>query len=619
MRRFQASNLWRGPPPRSTIIASVPPLAVSPPPPLFRWLLALTLATIGPLPADALGADTPPAPIAYRVTVVAPSPLKETLERDVGLVRWQGYAEMTDELFDRLAREAIDETRNAAAAEGYFSAVIDVTVDRSTTPASVTLSVAEGEPVRIASVQLTATGPATMDVPRGTEAIAKMKRDWSLPVGAVFRQPAWAAAKASALAALTASPYAAARIEKSEALIEPEQHAANLTVEFATGPEFRFGAIEISGLSRYAPSLVRNYSTFAAGEPYSEAALVRYIRRLNASGYFASVQAAIDPDAAHPEDATVKVAVIEAPTKRIEGGVGYSTDVKFRADATYRDVDIDGQGLQLLVDGRLDTKLQSASVRLSQPPNEHGWIGTYSAGALRTDIEGLVTRTASAGTRWHTVEEHDEQAVSGTYYLDEQQPSGAPSETAHALYGEYERYWRRVDNLLAPSTGWMASVQGGGGIPGVSTRGFGRVVGRFAAWIPLDRVSELQLRAQGGAVLAGTRNGIPSALLFRTGGDTTVRGYAFESLGVQEADATVPGRYYAVFNAEAIRWIGEAWGLAAFIDAGNATDTLSDAHLALGYGAGVRVRTPLGPFRLDVAYGQDVHQVRLHFSVGLTF
>jgi translocation and assembly module TamA len=39
----------------------------------------------------------------------------------------------------------------------------------------------------------------------------------------------------------------------------------------------------------------------------------------------------------------------------------------------------------------------------------------------------------------------------------------------------------------------------------------------------------------------------------------------------------------------------------------------------MGYGIGARVRTPIGPFRLDLAYGQQSHQVRLHFSVGLTF
>jgi translocation and assembly module TamA len=568
-------------------------------------------------PTDA-AAPTKPA-IAYRVTVDAPAPLKDVLTRDVGLVRWQNYADMTEDLLDRLMREATDETRNAAAAEGYFSAVITVTIDRKTDPAAVTLAVVPGEPTRIDAVRISVSGPAATDVPLGIDAIAKVTREWGLPHGEIFRQPAWTAAKDKAVATLAASPYAAAKLAHSEALIDPAQRSAELSVDLDSGPPFRFGAFDITGLTRYPPSVVRNFNTIRAGDPYSEKELEHFVRRLNASGYFASVQAAVDPATTHPEDATVAVAVIEGPTKRFEGGVGYSTDVQFRANASYRDVNIDDRGLQMFAEARLESKVQTLSLRFAQPPNVAGWIATYSAGAARTDIESLITRTAFAGTRWHTVEERHEQAVSATFYLDEQEPSGAPAQNSHALYPEYERYWRHVDNLIAPTTGWMAVVHAGGGIPGASTRGFGRVVGRFSAWVPLDRKTDLQFRAEGGAVLASSRTGIPSVLLFRTGGDNTVRGYAFESLGVEDGDAVVPGRYYGVANVDAVRWIGESWGLAAFVDAGNATDSLSAFRLALGYGIGARVRTPLGPFRLDVAYGQDVHKVRVHFSVGLTF
>ncbi len=121
-------------------------------------------------------------------------------------------------------------------------------------------------------------------------------------------------------------------------------------VELASGPAFHFGKFEISGLEKYDPSVVRNFSTIAPGEPYSETELNRYVRRLNASGYFASVQAKIDPEATDPDDATVDIAVIEARPKRFEGGVGYSTDVQFRANANYRDVNFDGNGLQFVAD-----------------------------------------------------------------------------------------------------------------------------------------------------------------------------------------------------------------------------------------------------------------------------
>src|SRR4029079_15992466 len=97
--------------------------------------------------------------------------------------------------------------------------------------------------------------------PRGTDAIAKLARDWGLPQEAVFRQTAWVAAKDGAVATLAAGPYAAAKLEKSEAYIDPENHSAELTVEIASGPRFTFGEIEITGLKKYEPSIVRNYST----------------------------------------------------------------------------------------------------------------------------------------------------------------------------------------------------------------------------------------------------------------------------------------------------------------------------------------------------------------------
>jgi len=598
----------------------------------FRFLLAcalgLTLAarpvstcaaqeeTAANIESEATSAKAAPA---YRVVVDAPDDLRDVLTRNVGVVRWQNYADMTDDLLERLMREAHDEARDVAAAEGYFSPKIAIAIDRTATPPLVTLTVAPGEPTQVASVRITVTGPATTDAPLGTEAIARLRAGWALEKGEVFRQSAWSAAKTKAVATLAASPYAAARIAHSEAAIDPERRSAELSVDIDSGPAFRFGSLEIRGLSKYAPSIVRNFNTIRPGDPYLQSELDRFVRRLNASGYFASAQAAIDPDTTHPDDATVDVAVIEGRRRRFEGGFGYSTDTQFRANANYRDVNVNGAGLQMHADARVESKEQSGTLRFVLPPDAAGRIGTFSGGVGRTDIEGLVTRTTFAGTRWRTVEERNEQALSATFYIDEQQPSGAESQSSHALYPEYERYWRRVDDLVAPTTGWMAAVYAGGGIPGASTRGFGRVVGRFAAWVPISRVIELALRAEGGAVLAPTRDGIPSPLLFRTGGDTTVRGYAYDSLGPRLGDAVVPGRYYAVASADATRWIGSAWGIAAFVDAGNATDSLDGVHLALGYGLGLRVRTPLGPFRLDLAYGQDVHKVRVHFSVGLTF
>ncbi len=375
----------------------------------------------------------------------------------------------------------------------------------------------------------------------------------------------------------------------------------------------------MQGLKKYTPELVQQFATVHTGDLYSERVLDDYARRLLASGYFASVQASIDPDPAQADDAKVTLSVIEAPTHRLEFGAGYSTDTQYQASASYSDVDIDGHGLQFFTSLRIESKVQQLDARLVRPPAPGGWIDTYAAGVQRTDIEDLVTRTAAITARRRAIDERRTPAFGIGFYVNEQTPFGFPTESSHALYVDGEYTWRNVDNLLDPKKGWMANVQLGVGPPGVSTEKFGRVIGKAIAWWPFSRSDDLSLRAEAGAVIAQSRVGIPSTFLFRTGGDTTVRGYAFESLGVKQGSAIVGGRYYAVASAEVVHWIDASWGIAAFVDAGNATDTASQLDPVVGYGVGARLRTPIGPFRLDIAYGQEAKSVRVHFSVGLSF
>ena len=562
------------------------------------------------------------APLAYRVEVDAPRAVKTAVEAALDLVRWQGYEDMTEDLLDRLIVEAIDQAKEAAATVGYFSAHVDVAVERSTAhagaPLTLRVTIEPGTATRITSVRVSVSG-AAQDDPVGGAAIAKAQREWLLPVGDVFTQASWTAAKARAIATIAASPYAAAKIESSEARIEPDARSAELEVAIDSGPPFRFGAFHVEGLSRYDHALVDHFNTISPGEPYDEAELDQFIRRLNTSGYFASVQAAIDRDPAHSDAAGVRISVIEAPPKRIEAGIAFTTDTRFRGNFRYSDVDIDHHALQLSVEGRLDAKIQQFNVRATRPPNVAGWIDSYHAGSERTDISNLLTHTYALGVTRSSLDQRNRTAYSLTYYEDDQHPHGESPNRSRALYAEIERTWRNVDDLLSPSTGYIVDVALGGAAPGLATRGFARGVVKYAAWVPVGRVNVVNLRAEGGIVGAGAREGIPSVLLFRTGGDTTVRGYAFESLGVKSGDAIVGGRYYAIASVEATHYFTPTWGAAAFVDAGNANDDLKHLNPVAGYGVGARVKTPIGPLRIDVAYGQHTHDVRLHMSVGLTF
>jgi len=563
------------------------------------------------LPATAAQDDAETA-LRYRVEVSAPSEVKAAVERSLTLTHWQTYAELTPEFLDLLIAEAKMQATDAVEAAGYFSATIDAELDREAAPPTVKINIEPGLPTRVTAVNLDITGALLADAPDAARAIAELKTGWRLPEGAIFRQSAWLAAKAAAVRSLAAERYAAARIVTSEAAIDPETRSARLSVTLDSGPPFRFGALAISGLAKYPADIVRNLATFAPGEPYAAEKLDIFVRRLNATGYFASAQVAIETDPAYADAAPVTVRLIEAPNKKITTGLGFSTDTLYRAQLTYGDVNADGNGLRFDADLRAEAKIQSVVIRFTLPPQIPTYTDSFPMSVQRTDIEGLRTKDIMLGWRRQSADPRDQMAYSTAFYYSQQMPINADYTQAHALYIEIGRTGRARAELHVEYQSCRRSEQ-------VIDGAFGRGIAQFAWWIPIDRTTQLQLRAEGGAVAVNARHDVPSPLLFRTGGDTTVRGYAFDSLGPREGDATVGGRYYALASAEITHWFAPAWGIATFVDAGNAADEPRGLKPVYGYGVGARVRTPIGPFRVDVAYGQETKQVRLHVSIGLTF
>jgi translocation and assembly module TamA len=471
----------------------------------------------------------------------------------------------------------------------------------------------------VSTVDLRISGPLAADPVRAGEILARARKDWLLPAGAVFTQAAWEQAKKSALATVAEHLFAAARIEASEARIDPDQRSAALALTIDSGAALRFGALRIDGTARHSEDRVTSLATFAPGDPYDRERLERFQRRLVATGYFASVHVDADASAAQGDAVPVRVSLIEGPRRRFEFGLGYSTDTGVRGSVDWRNNDTIERDWRTRVYANFETLQQYAGVALELPERPSGWGDSVGLRATRTDIENLATDEVTLALRRTGVDERSRPAFGAALIASRETPLGSDTEHVHATYLDYTHTWRMTDNLLSPRRGWAAQIELGAGVPGVSTRGFGRALGRTTWYVPYGTVNDFAVRAEAGAVLAPSSEGIPQSLLFRTGGSTSVRGYTFDSLGVAKGEAVVGGRYFAMLSGEYTRWVWENIGLALFADAGNAKDELTRWRFALGYGAGVRVRSPIGPFRLDLAYGQEDRKVRIHFSAGLAF
>jgi translocation and assembly module TamA len=153
----------------------------------------------------------------------------------------------------------------------------------------------------------------------------------------------------------------------------------------------------------------------------------------------------------------------------------------------------------------------------------------------------------------------------------------------------------------------------------VNKESFIRVVGRGTWLSPTYNRFQAVLRGQVGQVFGAGSDTVPGDLLFRTGGDQTVRGYAYNTLGVDRDGAIVGGTNTAVVSAELIYKVTPEWGAAIFTDAGNAANSWDGFRLKHGSGIGARWLSPIGSVNLDLAYGHETGETRLHFSVGYGF
>jgi translocation and assembly module TamA len=554
----------------------------------------------------------------YRLTVEAPTKeMREMLSKGLQLARWVDDPQMTPELLRRLADEAIAEARRALAAQGYYTARVSYSLDRDRTPWSLVLHVVPGPQAKVRSIAIAFSGPGALD-PELAGLRRRVQREWLLRPGMPFTQEAWIEAKNDAVRKLASWRYAAARLEASRARVDRDAHEAALEVTLDTGAAYVFGGVEVRGPKRYPHEAVANLSPVRSGSTYDRQVLELYTRRLLETGYFASARAELPPDARDDAGAPVRVSVIEGDSQNFEGGVSYNTDAGPRLELSHRNVDLFDSAWRGKSTLRLDQLTQEVRYDLDSPPRRNATWWSAFTGARASTVQNEDNEELAIGVAHNWAGRGSPSAVLVSLHAEEQSVSGQPTDHRHAVFFGARYGFRNTDDIVLPRRGYFGQLTLGAAPDALATRGFQRATARAALLVPLGRDDDLQLRAESGVVIARARDGIPSTFLFRTGGDQTIRGYDFESLGVRQGDAVLGGRYLALASVEYTHWFSRAWGLAAFADAGNAWDTGSFEPV-LGVGFGGRFRTPIGPVRVDIAYGEAVDSWRLHFSVGFVF
>ena len=530
-----------------------------------------------------------------------------------------------------LIRKLRADISSILATEGYFSPQITFQIPETPSQATGVRSVKQlqiivlpGQRSVIENVSINITGALASAAAEGNSEANSVKhslqQDWGLPVGQAFREADWSDAKTQLIETLRSDTYAAANLSSSEADIDADHFRGVLTLNVDSGPPFRLGDLRINGLQRYSPWLLERYLPPQKGELYSRTRLLEFQRALQNSPYFATVAVGIDPDPELADAVPVDVSVVERKARDLSFGLGYSSNTGFRGEVAYRDRDIASQAWDLRSAIRIEQKRQLGYADIYLPPRENHYLDSFGILSERQDVSGVISNRNALGIKRTSTTGRLEQRLGLNITREKITVQGEPEEMNKALVASIGWTWRDVDDAFAPRRGQILQLDIAASEKRLlSDQRFIRTYAKYQRWIPVAKTDSIILRAELGDVLSRSSTGIPEEYLFRTGGSTTVRGYSYQSLGIQHTDAVTGGRVMAVASAEYVHWLNAEWGAASFVDLGDAADTWRDLHIRQAIGAGARYRTPAGPIALDLAYGRQSKKLRLDFSIAIAF
>ncbi len=407
------------------------------------------------------------------------------------------------------------------------------------------------------------------------------------------------------------------------------------------GQQVRVGTITLTGKFRTRPYVVRRELAFNEGDLITPSAIVETRRRLFRTAAFDLVRIHETPAADNPAVRDITINLSEGKPGVVELGVGYGEQdgVRTLLDLSYRDLFRRGHRAGMRF--RYGQLRRLASLNYSFP-----WVGPYRANLhsrLFYEEEDLVsfdrvTRAAEVGIRPAIAR----NVVLGvTYRLEFNRFPRLPEDQVATLVGR-----RRInvgsvltslvrdtrDDPFTPSRGTVVGVayeQGAKAL--LSEIQFGKATAQIAGYRQVSRVAVLAGKFQTGRVrrlFESTE--VPVSERFFLGGQSTLRGYALDSVGVPGETLVngVPqgGEVMILTNLELRLWGRDGLGLVLFADAGNVWNLGSSvgvSDMRVGAGPGLHYATPVGPIRLDLGYKIDRRPgespYRLHFTLGHTF
>ena len=548
------------------------------------------------------------------------SEIKDMIEEHLPLITQQQEEVLDKEQVGFLAEEAPDNVKTMLRSKGYFNSKVSLTEKNG----GYTVHIIPGPRTKISNVSVAILGDILSDG-NLAEYYRNAMSNWQQPVGSDFNQDDWESSKTSVLSAVTRKGYPLAKLGNTQATVNPDTATADLNVIVDSNRPILFGNFEITGTQRYPEQIVSGLARFRPGMPYDLDLLLDLQQALEQNGHYSGASVQADFDHLQDDRVPVKVSVTEVKRHKLETGVRLDSEYGLGGRIAYDHYNLFNKGYIGSVVWDMDKYETTLAAGISQPRNYRGKYWTTNVSYNRSTTQNLEKRSLSSGI-WHVRDRNGIDARLGVEFLVEDRKipdTNYDLGKSHATM--LTASWKRqlLNSELHPENGYYLDGK------------IGTTLGKFLSSTVLTRASARAgyfftpenkkigtfiIRGQAGYTVARKDAEVPSGLMFRSGGASSVRGYELDSIGLAGPNGSVlPERAVFVGSLEYQLPFTRTLSGAVFHDMGDVSTNFKHMTLKHGSGLGVRWFSPLAPFSFDIAYGHSDRKIRWHISLGTRF
>ena len=520
---------------------------------------------------------------------------------------------LTPDYIERLYSKGASELKKALQVFGYYKADITSSINKELDIWVIKYEVKTGPAIKVRDLNVVITGSG-----RNEQTIREWYKTFPVASGDTLDQQVYEQAKTAIRQILLDYGYLDGKLTAHELRISLINNTADVVLHIDTGERYRFGDITFTQ-DTFASSYLNGFLPFTTGDYYQTTLLTELQRSLSQSGEFQKIEVTPQIDQTENQQIPVRILLVPRKPSRYSIGIGYGTDTGARTRLGLQRRQITNTGHRADFDvfySQIKTEFTANYyIPLRKPATDY-----FNVNATRTieDTDELYRQTNSTSLSTVYALKTWERTLKLTY-LDENYRIGQENETSQLLIPSVGFRYIPTDKGKLDVMQWRLNIEVKGADEAVlSDTTFAQTRVTLNNRLPLIPKLALVSRADVGWSNIQDFELLPVSQRFFAGGDNSIRGYAYNSLGPEDANGDVIGGSHLLVGSVELQYAFKPnWDIATFIDAGNAYNE-ADNETFKGAGDGFGYALPVGSLRVYVANALDKESNpwRLHITVG---